>query len=350
MKIFYGSMVVTLVALLVAYLYGGVEAVFITLILAVLEISLSFDNAIVNARILEKMSKIWQDVFLTVGILIAVVGMRFIFPLLVVSISADMSPLRTLHLALAKGNPALPGTYGYILNQAHPSIAAFGGLFLLMLSLEFFFEKKRHHWLRLPEYFLSKMGRLPFASALFSLIVLGLAAEFLAEKPWSVFLAGVLGIITFLLVNSLDQWMSRHGVLAENQGYRPAKNRVAVTGRAAFMLFLYLEMIDASFSFDGVIGAFAITADPIVIMLGLGFVGAMFVRSLTVFLVEKGTLDELVFIEHGAHWAILTLSLLLLISLRFELPEIVTGLLGGVIILASFFSSYRRNHKLANKS
>ncbi|WP_442773603.1 DUF475 domain-containing protein [Lactococcus hircilactis] len=350
MKNFYGSIIVTVLALGFAFFYGGFNAVFVTAILAILEISLSFDNAIVNARILEKMSKAWQEIFLTVGILIAVVGMRFIFPLIVVSISAQTSPMSALHLALEKGNPDIPGTYGYILHAAHPSIAAFGGLFLLMLALSFFFEDLEYHWLKFPEKMLYSLGRLPLASALISLIVLVLTSEFLAKNAHTVLFSGVLGIITFLIVDGLGKLMSQHNTLAEVQkgtGTNQAQNSLTkVSGKAAFVLFLYLEVIDASFSFDGVMGAFAITADPIIIMLGLGLVGAMFVRSLTVFFVKKGTLNDLIYIEHGAHWAILSLAVLLLLSIRFEINDVVTGVLGGVLILLSFVSSvlYNRSH------
>ena len=78
---------------------------------------------------------------------------------------------------------------------------------------------------------------------------------------------------------------------------------VLATGKAAFALFCYLEVLDASFSFDGVIGAFAISTDILVIAAGLG-IGALFIRSLTVWLVRQGTLDEYVFLEHGAHYAL----------------------------------------------
>ena len=87
-------------------------------------------------------------------------------------------------------------------------------------------------------------------------------------------------------------------------------------------------MLDASFSFDGVIGAFAITSDPIIIALGLGLIGAMFVRSLTVFLVRKGTLADYVYLEHGAHWAIGALAVILLVSIGYHINEFITGLIG----------------------
>lgn len=151
MKIFRSSFIVSIIALIIAYLYAGWDGLMITAILAVLEISLSMDNAIVNARILERMSHAWRKIFLTVGILIAVVGMRLVFPLLIVGVSAKLDPISAMRLALEKGDPSDPGTYGYILHHAHPSIAAFGGMFLLMLALGFFFDQRAHTWLKLPE-------------------------------------------------------------------------------------------------------------------------------------------------------------------------------------------------------
>jgi hypothetical protein len=110
---------------------------------------------------------------------------------------------------------------------------------------------------------------------------------------------------------------------------------------------LYLEVIDASFSFDGVIGAFAISTDPIVIALGLGLIGAMFVRSITIFLVRKGTLNDYVYLDHGAHWAIGALAILLIVSIATPVPEIVTGLIGVFLIIAAFVTSVVRNKRLA---
>lgn len=110
--------------------------------------------------------------------------------------------------------------------------------------------------------------------------------------------------------------------------------------------FLYLEVLDASFSFDGVIGAFAITKDVVIIMLGLA-IGAMFVRSMTVFLVRKGTLDEFVYLEHGAHYAIGILAVIMLVSMKFHIPEIFTGLIGVAFILASLWSSIRYKRRMA---
>jgi hypothetical protein len=102
--------------------------------------------------------------------------------------------------------------------------------------------------------------------------------------------------------------------------------------------FLYLELIDASFSLDGVLGAFALSHDIVIITIGLA-IGAMFVRSLTIMFVEKGTLDEFIYLEHGAHWAIGVLAILMFISTVVHIPEVITGLSGLGIILSSVVSS-----------
>ncbi len=117
---------------------------------------------------------------------------------------------------------------------------------------------------------------------------------------------------------------------------RPAKRRS-----------FYPEVPDASFYFDGVIGAFAITSDPIIIALGLGLIGTMYVRSLTIFFVRKGTLQDYLYLEHGAHWAIGALAAILFISIGVHINEIITGLLGVAFIGAAFISSIIRNRRLA---
>jgi hypothetical protein len=81
-------------------------------------------------------------------------------------------------------------------------------------------------------------------------------------------------------------------------------------------------------------------------MLGLA-IGAMFVRSLTVYLVNKGTLDEYVFLEHGAHYAIGVLAGIMLVSMKQDIPEIITGLVGVVLIILSVLSSIIYKNKKA---
>jgi hypothetical protein len=162
-----------------------------------------------------------------------------------------------------------------------------------------------------------------------------------------VLISGVLGLCTYLLVSSLDSFFEQDDDEEEEFGQKLEKGKALhVVGKQAFFLFLYLEVLDASFSFDGVVGAFAITSDPIIIAIGLG-IGAMFIRSLTVFLVRKGTLSEYVYLEHGALWAIGALAVILLVTIEYEVPELVTGLIGVAFIGAALLSSIYRNRREA---
>ncbi|AMY21179.1 DUF475 domain-containing protein [Rhodococcus kroppenstedtii] len=353
LRIFGWSFAITAVSIVVAFVYGSWEAVALVVILGILEVSLSFDNAVINATVLRRMSDFWQKIFLTIGIVIAVFGMRLVFPLVIVWAASGLGPVDALRLALnppaddAAYFPDGSPSYETLITDAHPQIAAFGGMFLMMLFLGFIFEEREHTWLSWIEKPLAKAGKLDMLPVVVAGVSLVLAAEFLAEdeKISTVMVSGVLGMVTYITVNGLGNLFHVPGE-DEEESSGPS-DLAKATGKAGFFLFLYLEVLDASFSFDGVIGAFAITADPIIIALGLGFIGAMFVRSLTVFLVRKGTLDDYVYLEHGAHWAIGALAAILLVSIGVHINEIVTGLVGVVLIGLSFFSSVRRNRRLA---
>ncbi|GAB3081474.1 DUF475 domain-containing protein [Nocardioides zeae] len=365
LKTFGWSFAITVAGLAGAFLYGwkdgssaALSAMTVAAILIVLEVSLSFDNAVVNAKVLSRMSPFWQKMFLTVGILIAVFGMRLVFPFIVVWASAGLDPVHAWDLAM-QGNdvPAGQETYAHILHDAHPIIAAFGGMFLMMIFLDFFIDdEKEHHWLgpiERPFQRLSAVGGVSVAIALGSLVLVAELFRNIApdklpdDKFGSVLLAGILGLLTYLVVGGLGEAFEGSSGLADDEDMGPQREVgtgqvVLATGKAAFFMFLYLEVLDASFSFDGVIGAFAITTDPIVIAIGLG-VGALYVRSITVYLVRKGTLSEYRYLEHGAHWAIGALAILLFVTMGVEIPEVVTGLIGVVIILSAVGWSVREN-------
>ncbi|WP_227997671.1 DUF475 domain-containing protein [Nocardia australiensis] len=350
LRIYGMSFVVTVIALIVAFLYGGPTALALAAILGVLEVSLSFDNAVINATVLERMNEFWQKIFLTVGVLIAVFGMRLIFPLAIVWVTAGLSPAKALDLALnppADGAATFPDgskSYETLLTDAHPQIAAFGGMFLLMLFLNFIFEEREITWLSWLERPLARLGKLDMLSVVTAGIALILTAEFIAsdDQRATVLVAGLLGMITYIAVDGLGSMFHTEGH-EENSGGPSELAKAA--GKAGFFLFLYLEVLDASFSFDGVISAFAITSDPIIIALGLGLIGAMFVRSITVYLVRKGTLSEYVYLEHGAHWAIGALAIILFISIGVHINEVVTGLIGVAFIGAAFITSIIRNRR-----
>lgn len=341
------SFAVTIVSLVVAFLYGGPQALLLATILGILEVSLSFDNAVINATVLRRMSEFWQKIFLTIGILIAVFGMRLVFPLVIVWIASGLGPIAAIDLALnppADGAAYFPdgsASYETLITDAHPQIAAFGGMFLLMLFLGFVLEEKEITWLSWIERPLERIGKLDQLEVVIATILLVITAAVIAPdgETATVMIAGALGMVTYMVVNGLGELFN-----VDEDSTGPTELAKA-TGKAGFFLFLYLEVLDASFSFDGVIGAFAITADPIIIALGLGFIGAMFVRSLTVYLVRQGTLSNYVYLEHGAHWAIGALAFILLYSIGTHVSEIVTGLVGVVLIIAALVSSIIRNKR-----
>jgi uncharacterized protein len=345
---------VTIIGIVVAGILGGPSIAGIVAILAILEISLSFDNAVVNATVLQRMNPYWQRIFLTVGILIAVFGMRLLFPLIVVTIAGHVSPVQALNLALHH-----PHEYAAKLVEAHPAIGAFGGIFLLMIFLDFLFEDNEIKWLTPVERPLAKIGKLDQASVVIALLFLLIAATTFAQhESIKVLISGIAGLATYLAVSGLSSLFADEAeeAEAESAASDAADDREESApvklppnlARLGLFTFLYLEVLDASFSFDGVVGAFAITDMIFVIALGLG-IGACYIRALTVYLVRKGTLAEYVYLEHGAHWAIGALAVLLFVTIRVEVPDIVTGLIGVGFIGAALVSSIVRNRREADR-
>ena len=338
---FTGSIIVTILGIMAAFLWGehvhggtGLTCVFIALVLAILEISLSFDNAVVNAMKLEGMSAKWRHRFITWGILIAVFGMRFLFPLLVVSIFARLNILSVLDMALNNVSQ-----YAHYLELTHAPIVTFGGAFLLMLFMDYFTESKKEvHWLKPIELKLHKLHSFRGICTLTTLLAIGIILNILPMQiRLSVLFSGISGIVTYLAIDGLAEWLEKK----QEERIKAHADAVKCSGIVGF---LYLELIDASFSLDGVLGAFALSRDIIIITIGL-FIGAMFVRSLTIMLVEKKTLDQFLYLEHGAHWAIGTLAILMFASTITEIPEVVTGLLGLIFIISALISSIIHNRK-----
>ncbi len=313
MKYFYFSFFVAVLGLAGAFFLGKLEAVYLTAILAVLEISLSFDNAVVNAKILKSMDKIWQKRFLTWGIVIAVFGMRLIFPVLIVSLAANIGFMETIKIALND-----PHKYHEILASTEHMIYAFGGGFLWLVFSDFLFEKKDIRWLKPVEKTAERFGKVENISLIVATL-LGIIIVYYI-KDYKIAIAYFLGILSYSVLKGVNSSLSTEGI----------KN--------GLMGLIYLEVLDASFSFDGVIGAFAITGDILIIMLGLG-IGAMFVRSLTVWMVEKGVLDEYKYLEHGAHYAIGILAAIMLLKIFIEIGEVITGTLGLLLLIIAFVHS-----------
>lgn len=339
---FRGSIIFTLVCLALAVWYGWSQSgniagtaqlLWIVIVLSILEVSLSFDNAVVNATVLEEMDEIWQRRFLTWGMAIAVFGMRVIFPLAIVAIAASLGPIDALHLSLND-----PREYERIVSSAHIGIAGFGGAFLAMVGLKFFFDAdKEIHWISVIERQLQKVSAVPSVEIAFLLLTLyGISLMLSADEALTFIIAGILGIVTFIAVEAV-------GTILELR--EEAKRAQGIVVRSGLGGFLYLQVLDSSFSFDGVIGAFALSNNMVVIALGLS-IGAMFVRSMTIMLVQKGTLAEYRYLEHGAFWAIIALGAIMLLSARFHIPEAITGLIGATLIgISLWWSVHHKRHE-----
>ncbi len=336
LKFFRGSAIVTVAGLILGAAVGwyyhptpsaAAGTVFIVAVLGVLETSLSFDNAVVNATVLRDMTPVWRHRFLTWGIAIAVFGMRLVFPLAVVSSVASISPLEALSLAALH-----PAEYARILTSAHRTLGAFGGAFLGMVCLKYFFDADKDvHWLGVLESRLALLGKIEAAELAVMMLALYAFSRLVpGHEALSFLVAGLFGLVTFIVVDGIGSALE------------VGPDRRRDLHRASAANFLYLEVLDASFSFDGVIGAFALTNNLFIIAIGLG-IGAMFVRSLTVMLVERGTLASYRYLEHGAFYAIGALALLMLVGTVADVPDAVTGLVGAGFIGLALWSSVRYN-------
>lgn len=340
MRHFRGAFLVTVIGLLggaaIGYEMNGTAAgvigtTFIVAVLAVLEVSLSFDNAVVNATVLREMDPVWRRRFITWGIAIAVFGMRIVFPLLIVAVIAGINPWSALVLSATQ-----PDEYSRIMESAHVTVAAFGGAFLVMVGLKHFFNQEKDvHWIPLVERPLTYVGRVEAVGLGVVLLTLWAVGLWLPDPQRYEFLvAGIFGLITFIAVDGISAVLD------------PADAVAGAAARSGAAAFLYLEVLDASFSFDGVIGAFALSNNIFIIAIGLG-VGAMFVRSLTIMLVERGTLTAYRYLEHGAFYAIIALGIIMFLKAVMHVPEAVTGLIGAAFIGVSFLHSVRDNRREA---
>ena len=322
LKDFRSSIVFTIVGLVLAFYIGSFETLYIVVLLAILEISLSFDNAVVNAKVLETMEPKWQQRFITFGIPVAVFGMRFLFPIIIVALASNMGLLETFNIALND-----PERYKATLSTVETLIYAFGASFLLMVFLHFIFDTERDEkWINLLEKnkLLDKLEKIPKIEFIIALVV-GLVL-ILATKHYEIATPYFLGVLLYTIIASLDNILGVNGV------------------RNGMMGFLYLEILDASFSFDGVISAFALSSDIFIIMIGLG-IGAMFVRSLTLYMLKQKTLAEYRYLEHGANYAIFALAIVMLVKVFIEVNEIIVGTIGVTFILVATFHSMHVNKK-----
>lgn len=305
--------------------------------LAIIECALSVDNAVVNATKLKGMSPFMRRIFTTFGMLVAVGGMRFFLPLLIVKFIGQTTLGNAWDMALHHQSQ-----FSQILASSHSIVAGFGGAFLMMTALDYFCNAdKDTHWLLPIEPWMQKVGekfRIIGDShlAVFKVAVTGFVFNMLTvlTNDDTVGFAALAGLGLYLAVTLL-----KHMLEAIDDDL--AKAGIFVS--AGIGTLIYLEVLDASFSFDGVIAAFAISSNIFVVAIGLG-IGALFIRTMTVKLVEAGTLETYKYLENGAYWSILALSLYMGAGLLIHIPDwLVAGTSIFFIVVSALHSVYDKN-------
>lgn len=314
--------VLFIISWILEYLWLGLYGVIKGTTLSIVEVSLSFDNAAINALILYTMSPVWRRRFIIYGIPIAVFGMRFIFPALIVSVLSGVDPISAARMSFNE-----PELFSQYLTTSGHMIEAFGGIFLVIIFIKWLYGDKEKYWLAYIERPFSRIGAISNPTALTVLgIIFAMGA---VKKDFTILLAGIAGFIVFEAIDSLK-------AILENTGEKSK-------GSSDLGKFIYLEILDASLSFDGVIAAFAITHDIVLIMIGLG-VGAFAVRTLTIFFVEN-SMAELVYLQNGAHWAIGFLGAYMLASLFISISDILVSVATMGVIALAIVSSLKEAKK-----
>jgi hypothetical protein len=342
LRFYVGSMIFTVVVLTLIGVIKGGDGLGITAELAVLEISLSFDNAVVNAIKLRLLNSFWQQMFIYVGIFVAVGVVRFLLPILIVMGTAGLGFTKVLDLAVNH-----PHDYSAQLDSAHVAVAMVGGIFLLMIFLNNMIGGENdEQWIGIFERPLARLGKYTYLARTIALAVI---VVIWAAQDWNkvVPIAGLISLAVFEIVGAIGNKLEddEEEEVADQPKGQP---KIKAAGLASFGVFLYLEVQDAMFSFDGVSGAFALSSDVFIIMAGLA-IGAMFIRSMTVHFVRTNKLGEFRYLGNGAMWAIGTLAVFILISTQTDIPNWLTGLIGVFFIVSAWIHSVIENRRDARQ-
>ena len=303
-----------------AELMGLVTGILVACSLGVTETSMSMDNSIVNAPLVRDLTPFWKKNYLLFGMPVAVIGMRFCIPVVFVGLASGLGFYGALHLAFSD-----PTAYSEHLSNSKFLIVGFGSTFLALLGSDFFFDaEKETHWVFLEKYF-SKLGNIPGIKYMVSGVI-ALVGGFLVSTDIGMYvkyeLAALIGIVSFIFIKAIGHFAEK-------------LNRPGIGG---LVKFIQIEIIDASFSFDGVISAFAITSDIIQIAIGLG-IGAVWVRTFTKMMSESKEFAELPYLGSGAFWNVTALIPLMIIGVRYDVPEWIPGLAAVLIIGKSYYDS-----------
>lgn len=284
--------------------------------LSIFEIVSSIDNAVINAEVLSTMSEKAKKWFLFYGILFAVFVVRGMLPWLIVWITNPTLGFLGSLTATFSNDPAILAS----IKESTPVLMLSGGVFLLFLFLHWLFIEDKSFGLH-SEVFFAKHGA--WFYAIVSLLIVGIVALALQVNP-NLALAAVIGSSAFFITDGFKK----------NAEANEQKLLEGSSGLSDLSKIIYLEIIDTTFSIDGVLGAFAFTMSVPLIIIGNGL-GALVVRQLTM-----GNIDNIkkyVYLKNGAMYSVFFLGLVMVLEgFKVEVPEFVTPLV-TVLIIAFFF-------------
>lgn len=295
--------------------------ILVVLGLCLFEIITSVDNAVVNADVLSTMEKRYRKWFLLWGIIIAVFIVRGLLPWLIVWLAnPSLGPIGAFQGTLSN-NPEIMKS----VEKSSPLLLIAGGIFLLFLFLHWLFLEPKHFGLA-GEKFFSRQGAWFFAAVSILLCVI---IWYALQKDAMMAFAAALGSSVFFIVHGFREYA--HQFERQMLG---AKNHLSNVSK-----LMYLEVLDASFSIDGVVGAFAFTLSVPLIILGNGL-GAIVVRELTIRGVDK--IKNYFYLKNGAMYSIFFLgTIMLLRSFGVEIPEYASPIIAFFTIGFFFLKSTR---------
>ncbi|MCQ2377172.1 MAG: DUF475 domain-containing protein [Methanocorpusculum sp.] len=301
-------------------------AVLIVIGLCVFETIASIDNAIINADILSTMKEWARKWFLVWGLLIAVFVVRGLLPWIIIWVSApSLGPIGAL-TATFSGD----GAAAAAIEASAPYLLLGGGVFLALLFL---------HWLMAEEKNCIVPGERiiqnaePWFTAAAAVFLLALILISLPYNP-ALAAAAAVGFAVFFIMMGIRHFADKKSLELEKAGNNQDEKLAKHSDVSKLVL---LEVIDASFSVDGVVGAFAFTMSGALVLIGDGL-GAVVVRQLTIKSVDN--VKKFAYLKNGAMYSILCLAVLMCAeAFGLELPVWVapaaTILIVGIFLLLS---------------
>jgi len=291
------------------------SAFFTILGLSLFEAVSSVDNAIINAEVLNTMGARARRWFLTWGMFIAVFLVRGLLPFVIIwAFNTTLTPLQILSAAWSSDPIVLAS-----IEKSAPILLVAGGVFLLFLFLHWLFLEDKKLGLPRTEKFFMDKGVWFYATVS---ILLSVIAWFALQESNLMGFGAVVGSSLFFITHGFKQ-------NAEEQ-----EKKLLGSAHSDLSKLFFLEIIDTTFSIDGVLGAFAFTLSVPLILLGNGL-GALLVRELTLRNIER--IKKYVFLKNGAMYSILVLGIIMILhSFHFYIPE-YTSPLATFLIIGFFF-------------